>query len=130
MSIEQMAEELGLQDFDTFALEARWRLADVRLKYGSMPVHEVMHRMQGHSTRNVLAALCRLREKETGDVLLVASNPSMQRLLVQRAGDWALRLGLDPRRIKGTTARSPYLMGRDPADVFVDHVVHEYPEAC
>lgn len=127
---EQLAERLGLKDFDTFALEARWRMANVRFKHGSLPLSEVMHRQQGHSTRNVLAALCRLVDSDAREVLIVAHSRDVQKTLVKQAGDWALELGLDPRRIKGATARSGYQVGRDPHDVFVDHVVHEFPEAC
>lgn len=131
-TIHDLAAELGLEDFDTFALKARWRLANLRLKYGDdkLPVSEVMHRMQGHSTRNILAALCRLRDTDTGEVVLVGHSLDMQRLLVRQASDWALQLGLNPRRIRGCTPRSHPEEGRDPADVFVDHVVREYPEAC
>jgi len=33
------------------------------------------------------------------------------------------------RRIKGAPPRSRVAVGGDPADVFVDHVVQEFPEA-
>lgn len=131
---QHLAERLGLQDFDTFALEARWRLANHRFKYRDSPVplslSEVNHRQQGHSTRNILAALCRLIDTDAREVVIVAHTKAMGDLLVRQAGDWALELGLDPRRIKGATARSGYEVGRYPEDVFVDHVVREFPEAC
>ena len=124
---EQLAGRLGLEDFDTFALNAMWRLANHRFKYDDstgLPLHEVLHRQQGHSTRNILAALCHLMDTDK-QAVLVAHSLSMQRILVQKAGDWALQLGLDPRRIKGVTGRSKSVIGRDPGDVFVDHVVRE-----
>lgn len=128
---EQLAERLGLKDFDTFSLESRWHRASLRLQSRhDIPVTEVMNRRQGKSTRNVLAALCRLLDTDTKRVLIVANSKGMQETLVKQAGDWALELGIDPRRIRGAAARSGYEVGRDPQDVFVDHVVHEFPEAC
>ena len=127
---EQLAERLGLQDFDTFALKSRWHMASLRLQSRyDIPVTEVMNRRQGKSTRNVLAALCRLLDPDAKQVLIVAHSKRMQETLVKQAGDWALELGIDPRRIKGAAARSGYEVGRDPQDVFVDHVVHEFPQA-
>ena len=122
-TIEEIRSRLGLQDFDTFALKTRWRLANERFKHGSPSLDEVLHRQQGHSTRNILAALSRLEDPDFGNVLIVAHNRSMGKILVRKAGDWALQLGIDPRRIKGTTAGSPYMCGWDPEQVFVDHVV-------
>jgi hypothetical protein len=129
MTPQQIADHLGLQDFRFFAQESMWRLADVRFKYGSIPVSEVMHRQQGHSTRNILAALSRLTDTDE-NVLLVAHSLDMAKLLQKQAGDWALQLGLDPRRIKGASTHFKGRMGWDPQQVFVDHVVHEFPIAA
>jgi len=126
----ELADKLGLQDFRHFAQESMWRMADARFKNDGLPISEVVHRRQGHSTRNILAALCRLIDTDINEVVIVAHSRPMQEILVKQAGDWALELGIDPRRIRGATARSGYEVGRYPQDVFVDHVVHEFPQAA
>jgi hypothetical protein len=129
MTPQQIADHLGLQDFRFFAQESMWNMADLRFKTGSVPVSEVMHRRQGHSTRNLLAALCHLTQTDER-VLLVAHNLDLAKVLQKQAGDWALALGLDPRRIKVTTPRSKGRAGWHERQVFVDHVVHEFSEAA
>lgn len=124
---EQLAEQLGLEDFNIFALKTRWRLADARFGCdGVTLLDEVSHRQQGRSTRNILALLCHLTD--TGeDVLLVAHNRDVGSLLVKKARDWAVQLGLDPRRIKGVAGRSRAEASWRARQVFVDHAVREFP---
>lgn len=125
----QLADKLGLQNFRHFAQEAMWRMADVRFKYGSIPVWEVAHRQQGHSTRNILAALCRLIDTDE-NVTLVAHTLDMAKTLQRQAGDWAVDLGIDPRRIEAVRYHENALRGRSEQQFFVDHVVHEFPVAA
>lgn len=122
----QIAQRLELQDRRLFALESTWFNLEHIDPTDTKEVREVLHRRQGHSTQNLLAALCRLIDTDD-QVLLVGHSLASAKHLERQAGDYALKLGLDPRRIKSATARSPGHIGWGPEQVFVDHVVHEFP---
>jgi len=120
----ELAERLGLENPRIFAQEVAWRRASSKFVEGGPSDYEISHRQQGHSTHNILAALCHLMD--TGkDVWLVAHTKVMADLFQKQAGDWALQLGLDPRRIKATTSRDRALHGRDAHQVFPDHIFDE-----
>lgn len=117
----ELAARLGLRNPRHFALESQWEL----LNEGH-DLETVLHRRQGKTTRGILAALCHLMDTEQ-NVLLVAHNQTMAKHLERQAGDYALKLGLDPRRIKSASAHAEWRIGWNDNQVFVDHVVHEFP---
>ena len=119
----EVAKRLGLRNPDHFALESRWE----RLNRGQ-DIETVLTRRQGHTTRNLLAALCHLMDTDQ-NVLIVGHNLEVTNQMVRQAGDYALKLGLDPRRIKKATSQTQWGIGWNDNQVFVDHVVHEFPGA-
>lgn len=125
---EAIAQRLGLQDFRTFRQEATWRNADTRFKYGNYPIADVLHRCQGHTTRIILAGLAHLMDTKE-PIMFIGHNLNMAKIMGKWAGDWALQLGLDPRRINWATPRSKAASGLRDDQVFTDHVVYEFPDA-
>lgn len=127
VTIKDLRTRLGFRDPDEHALETRWEMANVNLKYGGVPQEEILTRRSGKTTEMVLQALVHVAN--TGeDVVLVGHSRSMAKHLERVAGDYAMRLGLDPRRIKGRSRDNPDFVGRGfvgrrDEQVFVDHVV-------
>ena len=124
MTPDQIASRLGLSHPRKYAQESTWKQLD-KVTKGRRTIVEATHRNQGHSTRNILAALSRLYETEAEKVLIIAHNKDMMVAFVKQARDWAFQLGLDPRRINGSTSARGAHLGLNPQQVFVDHVVHE-----
>lgn len=117
----ELAAQLGLSNPDHFPLESRWDRADKE-----PDMERLLHRRQGKTTRNILAALCHV--KDTGQsVLFVAHNLKMAQEIERRARAFATKLGLDPRKIKSASATTTWRIGWNENQVFVDHVVHEHP---
>jgi len=125
VTVEDLRSRLGLRDPREHALEARWQMADARLKHGELGIsrREAMTRRTGKTTEMILRALVHLAN--TGEeVCLVGHSVGMADHMKRVAGDFALRLGLDPRRIRGYHAANPdILLGRHDRQVFRDHVV-------
>lgn len=115
----EIAKRLGLRNPDHFALESKWEW----LNQGQ-DLETVLTRRQGNTTRNLLAALCHLMDTDQ-NVLIVGHNLEAANQMGRQAGDYALKLGLDPRRIKTATSQTQWGLGWNDNQVFVDHVVRE-----
>lgn len=119
MTPHEIAKRLGLRDPDHFTLESKWEM----LNQGH-DLETVLTRRQGHTTRNLLAALCHLMNTDQ-NVLIVGHNLDTANWMERQARDYALKLGLDPRRIKTATSQTQWGLGWNDNQVFVDHAVRE-----